>query len=170
MVQNMELKELMFFGLEKFSFYIAITSCKYIIPVSQIKILSIDAWTLIYLLHRTTAFLYTSSMLSRTLVIHTVPFTHPPRHWESQSSHTAEPLFWNIPLLSGDRTTSVHWATHLPLYTKFLQPSHWVSLEPQHEELEMHWEWHTKPAATVMVESNKSYSVKSDKYLQSLPR
>ena len=64
----MELKELMFFGLEKFSFYIAIKSCKNIIPVSQIKILSIDAWTLIYLLHRTTAFLYTSSMLSRTLV------------------------------------------------------------------------------------------------------
>ena len=84
-------------------------------------------------------------------VIHTVPFTHPPRHWESQSSHTAEPLFWNIPLLPGDRTTSVHWATHLPLYTKFLQPSHWVSLGPQHEELEAHWEWHTKPAATVMV-------------------
>ena len=72
----MELKELMFFGLEKFSFYKAITSCKYIIPVSQIKILSIDAWILIYLLHWTTAFLYTSWMLLQTLVLFIVIYMY----------------------------------------------------------------------------------------------
>ena len=47
--------------------------------------------------------------------------------------------------------TSLHWATQRSLYTKFLQPSHWVSLGPQQEDWELHWEWHTKPAATVMV-------------------
>ena len=44
----MELQELMVLHLEKFKFYIAIKSYKYLIPISQIKkILSIDAWTLI---------------------------------------------------------------------------------------------------------------------------
>ena len=47
--------------------------------------------------------------------------------------------------------TSLHWVTQRSLYTKFLQPSHWVSLGPQQEDWELHWEWHTKPAATVMV-------------------
>ena len=49
--------------------------------------------------------------------VHTIPPTHPPRHWGSQSSHTPELPFWSIPLLPGDWTMTLQLATHLLLYT-----------------------------------------------------